>query len=124
MEIDLSNNPIYQITNDVFLEDLPLTHLNLRNTSLRKIEMNTFKTLQNLNDLNLEWNLLSPVDIQKLEIPGLRTLYLSHNNFTHVGVKIVSNMFDKLRSIHGSQDIIAQIQFNQVGVFNKHIFGQ
>ncbi|XP_075158088.1 uncharacterized protein LOC142231362 [Haematobia irritans] len=95
--LDLSHNPLHQITNDVFMEDLALIHLNLQNTSLRKIETNTFKSLQNLNDLNLEWNALLPTDIQKLDIPGLRTLYLSHNNFTNQ--IMISNMFDKLRSL-------------------------
>ncbi|XP_073832961.1 uncharacterized protein [Musca autumnalis] len=96
--LDLSHNPLHQITNDVFMEDLSLTHLNLKNTSLRKIENNTFKSLQNLNELNLELNYLLPSDIQKLELPGLRTLYLSHNNFTN-HIEAMASMFDKLRSL-------------------------
>ncbi|XP_013109794.2 uncharacterized protein LOC106088689 [Stomoxys calcitrans] len=95
--LDLSHNPLHQITNDVFMEDLSLTHLNLQNTSLRRIETNTFKSLQNLNDLNLVGNYLLPSDIQKLDVPGLSTLYLSNNDLSNQAN--MSNMFDKLRSL-------------------------
>ncbi|XP_030381073.1 chaoptin [Scaptodrosophila lebanonensis] len=104
--LDLSNNPLTQIARDIFMDELPLTVLNLRNTSLRKLEMHTFKSLQNLNELNFEYNHLNPADIQKLDVPSLRRLHLSHNNFSHVGMGlssgsggIMAGMFDKLRSL-------------------------
>ncbi|XP_034672080.1 chaoptin isoform X2 [Drosophila subobscura] len=102
--LDLSHNPLVQLTRDVFLDELPLATLQLANTSLRKLEQHTFKSLQNLNELNLERNQLSPADIQRLDVPGLRRLHLSHNNFSHVGIGtasggIMAGMFDKLRSL-------------------------
>ncbi|XP_061393291.1 chaoptin-like, partial [Musca vetustissima] len=117
--LDLSHNPLHQITNDVFMEDLALTHLNLKNTSLRKIENNTFKSLQNLNELNLELNYLLPSDIQKLELPGLRTLFLSHNNFTN-HIATMASMFDKLRSIQHLTMANCSISALPEDMFNKN----
>ncbi|XP_012157480.1 uncharacterized protein LOC101458689 [Ceratitis capitata] len=98
--LDISNNPLVQLTKDIFMDELPLTYLNLRNTSLRKIELHTFKSLQNLNELNLEHNELNPADIHKLDVPSLRSLYLSHNDFSHTRVGgITAGMFDKMRSL-------------------------
>ncbi|EDW75170.2 uncharacterized protein Dwil_GK19841 [Drosophila willistoni] len=110
--LDLSNNPLVQLTRDIFLEELPVISLNLGNTSLKKLEQHTFKSLQNLNELNLERNKLNPADIQKLDVPSLRRLHLSHNNFSHVLVHggngmgnngltagIMAGMFDRLRSL-------------------------
>ncbi|XP_058978013.1 chaoptin [Musca domestica] len=117
--LDLSHNPLHQITNDVFMEDLSLTHLNLKNTSLRKIETNTFKSLQNLNELNLELNYLLPSDIQKLELPGLRTLYLSHNDFTN-HMEAMASMFDKLRSLQHLTMANCSLSALPEDMFNKN----
>ncbi|XP_067641986.1 uncharacterized protein [Eurosta solidaginis] len=98
--LDLSSNPLMQLTKDIFMDELPLTHLNLRNTSLRKIELHTFQSLQNLNELNIEDNQLNPADIQKLDVPSLRSLYLSNNDFSQARVGgIMAGMFDKMRSL-------------------------
>ncbi|CAD7090064.1 unnamed protein product [Hermetia illucens] len=98
--LDLSGNPLIQINRDMFQEELLLVSLNLRNCSLRKIDVNSFRGLANLNELNFEDNSLSPGDIQKLDVPSLRTLKLSNNNFSHIGTPGVTlGMFDKLRSL-------------------------
>ncbi|XP_055844308.1 protein artichoke [Episyrphus balteatus] len=98
--LDLSSNPLIQISRDLFLDDMHLTHLNLRNTTLRKIEVNTFRSLANINEINIEDNFLSSADIQKLDVPSLRSLKLSRNNFSHIGAgRVTAGMFDKLRSL-------------------------
>lgn len=98
--LDLSHNPLVQLTRDIFSNEFPLNSLNLGNCSLRKLEQHAFKSLTNLNELNLERNQLNPADIQTLDIPNLRRLLLSHNNFSYAGsVGIMAGMLDRLRSL-------------------------
>uniref|UniRef100_T1GKB0 LRRCT domain-containing protein n=1 Tax=Megaselia scalaris TaxID=36166 RepID=T1GKB0_MEGSC len=99
--LDLSGNRLVSITKDIFQfqNDLSsLTQLNLRNCSLQRIEANSFKSLTNLNDINLEENHLKAMDVQSLDIPSLHSLKLSGNNFLGGG-EILSGMFDKLRKL-------------------------
>ena len=65
-------------------EGLPIRLLNLRNCSVSRIESGAFRGLNNLNELNLEFNILSAGSLRQLDIPGLRVLRVSGNNLSAV----------------------------------------
>lgn len=94
----MSENRLSTIHKDIFIDSLPsLYQLNLRKTNLTKIEANAFRGLTNLNELNLDGNYLHSWDIKQIDIPSLRVLRISSNNFS--GTAIKENMFDKLPSL-------------------------
>lgn len=96
--LDLSENNIHTLPKDLFLDTLPsLYFLNLRRTNLTKIEPSVFKGLTNLNELNLDGNFLHSWDIKQIDIPSLRAVRISSNNFSAAAIK--ENMFDKLPSL-------------------------
>lgn len=63
-------------------EGLPIRLLNLRNCSVFRIESGAFRGLNNLNELNLEYNRLTAGSLRQLDIPGLRVLHMSGNNLS------------------------------------------
>jgi Leucine-rich repeat (LRR) protein len=63
-------------------EGLPIRVLNLRNCSVSRIDSGAFRGLNNLNELNLEYNRLSAGSLRQLDIPGLRVLHISGNNLS------------------------------------------
>ncbi|CRL04742.1 CLUMA_CG017802, isoform A [Clunio marinus] len=96
--LDLSENNIHSLHKDLFVDPLPsLYYLNLRRTNLSKIEPSVFKGLTNLNELNLDENFLHSWDIRQIDIPSLRVMRISSNNFSVSAIK--ENMFDKLPSL-------------------------
>ncbi|KAJ9601253.1 hypothetical protein L9F63_000589, partial [Diploptera punctata] len=82
--LDLSDNSLSVLHDLIFQEGLPIRLLNLRNCSVTRIDSGAFRGLNNLNELNLEWNRLSANSLRQLDIPGLRVLRASGNNLSAV----------------------------------------
>ncbi|XP_057336057.1 protein artichoke-like [Microplitis mediator] len=82
--LDLANNHLNVLHSMIFQEGLPIRTLNLRNCSVSLIESGTFRGLNNLYELNLEYNHLTANALDRLDIPGLRVLKISNNNFSQV----------------------------------------
>ncbi|XP_051160935.1 protein artichoke-like [Leptopilina boulardi] len=80
--LDLSNNHLNVLHDSIFQEGLPIRTLSLKNSSVSIIERGTFRGLNNLYELNLEHNHLTASALDRLDIPGLRILRISHNNFS------------------------------------------
>ncbi|CAD6235648.1 GSCOCG00007949001-RA-CDS [Cotesia congregata] len=82
--LDLANNHLNVLHSMIFQEGLPIRTLNLRNCSVSLIESGAFRGLNNLYELNLEYNHLTANALDRLDIPGLRVLKISNNNFSQV----------------------------------------
>ncbi|XP_033214501.1 protein artichoke-like [Belonocnema kinseyi] len=82
--LDLANNHLNVLHDSIFQEGLPIRTLNLRNSSVSIIERGTFRGLNNLYELNLEHNHFTVAALDRLDIPGLRILRISHNNFSQI----------------------------------------
>lgn len=95
--LDLSNNAIGTLTRNTFAADI--AYLNLQNCSLTQINTGTFNGLHNLIELNLENNNLTLDIIRQLDVPSLRILRLSHNNFSICELNNCENVFDKMAAI-------------------------
>lgn len=83
------------ISNNIFRGDIPLVQLNLRNCMLTRLDARQFANLQQLSDINLERNQLQLADVRNLEVPGLRVLRISENDFSAVA----DNVFDRFPSL-------------------------
>ncbi|KAG4072974.1 hypothetical protein HA402_006654 [Bradysia odoriphaga] len=115
--LDLSNNLLLTLNSGIFQHDLPIVMLNMKNCSLSKIDAGTFRALNNLNDINMENNRLTLADIKQLDIPSLRTLRISNNNFS----TFIENVFDKLPSLQTLIMENCSIQYLDENVFRKNI---
>ncbi|XP_012282990.1 protein artichoke [Orussus abietinus] len=82
--LDLANNRLNVLHDTIFQEGLPIRTLNLRNCSVGTIERGAFRGLNNLYELNLEHNRLTAMALDRLDIPGLRVLRISSNNFSQI----------------------------------------
>ncbi|XP_046592857.1 protein artichoke isoform X1 [Neodiprion lecontei] len=82
--LDLANNHLNVLHDTIFQEGLPIRTLNLRNCTVSVIERGAFRGLNNLYELNLEHNHLTAAALDRLDIPGLRVLRVSHNNFSQI----------------------------------------
>ncbi|XP_016843747.1 protein artichoke isoform X2 [Nasonia vitripennis] len=90
--LDLSNNRLAGLHDTMFQEGLPIRSLNLRNCSIGLIERGTFRGLNNLYELNLEHNRLTAGALDRLDIPGLRILRISHNNFSLISAESLDGL--------------------------------
>uniref|UniRef100_A0A1B0D2X1 Uncharacterized protein n=1 Tax=Phlebotomus papatasi TaxID=29031 RepID=A0A1B0D2X1_PHLPP len=113
--LDLSNNFITLLNREIF-DGLPVAVLSIRNSSVSRIDIGTFRGMTNLNELNLEENNLIPADIKQLDIPSLRTLRVGSNNFT----EIVTGIFDKLPSLQSLVVTNCSIQVLPEAIFAKN----
>nr|CAD7267220.1 unnamed protein product [Timema shepardi] len=114
--LDLSDNRISVLHDDIFQEGLPIRVLSLKNCSVVKIESGAFQGLNNLNELNLEDNLLNAASLRQLDIPGLRALAVSGNNFSN----IQGNSLDGLPSLQTLVINNAQIHKLPKNVLSKN----
>ncbi|XP_046613939.1 protein artichoke [Neodiprion virginianus] len=97
--LDLSDNHLSILHDAIFQEGLPIKILNLKNCSIINVEHGAFRGLGNLTDLNMENNALTATALRRLDIPGLRILAISGNNFTELtehsfnGLPALQNLF-------------------------------
>ncbi|XP_033329204.2 uncharacterized protein LOC117221946 [Megalopta genalis] len=93
--LDLANNRLNVLHDKIFQEGLPIRTLNLKNCTVGVIENGAFRGLNNLYELNLEQNRLTATALDRLDIPGLRVLRISFNNFSQIN----GNSLDGLPSL-------------------------
>ncbi|KAG8033975.1 hypothetical protein G9C98_008456 [Cotesia typhae] len=82
--LDLANNQLTRLHATMFLQGLPIRIINLRNCSIVEIENGSFADLHQINELNLDENFLTAEALSQLEIPSLKSLTASGNNFTYL----------------------------------------
>ena len=82
--LDLSNNEITSLFNESF-ESLPmLERLNLRNNTIRDVDMDTFSKLKHLHGLDMSYNLPGGLKLIRNITYGLQFTNISDVNFSHV----------------------------------------
>ncbi|XP_034948193.1 protein artichoke-like [Chelonus insularis] len=114
--LDLANNHLNILHNTIFQEGLPIRTLNLRNCTVSVIEQGAFRGLNNLYELNLEYNHLTATALDRLDIPGLRVLRISNNNFSQIN----SESLDGLPSLQQLSMESAQIHRIPGDIFSKN----
>lgn len=96
--LDLSSNPIEEITSETFKSLSNLSHLNLENTNLTTIQPGTFKYQNQLTVVNLSKNKLKEFDL-RVFLPSFYSLLivkLDENRITDLGYS-TRPMFPNLR---------------------------
>ncbi|KAF7407889.1 hypothetical protein HZH66_002426 [Vespula vulgaris] len=114
--LDLANNNLNVLHDKIFQEGLPIRTLNLKNCTVSLIENGAFRGLNNLFELNLEHNHLTATALDRLDIPGLRILRISYNNFSQIN----GNSLDGLPSLQHLAMDSAQIHRMPAELFSKN----
>ncbi|XP_025160019.1 protein artichoke [Harpegnathos saltator] len=114
--LDLANNHLNVLHDKIFQEGLPIRTLNLKNCTITVIENGAFRGLNNLYELNLEHNHFTATALDRLDIPGLRVLRISYNNFSQIN----GNSLDGLPSLQHLAMDSSQISRMPAEIFSKN----
>ncbi|EZA55703.1 Slit-like protein 2 protein [Ooceraea biroi] len=114
--LDLANNHLNVLHDKIFQEGLPIRTLNLKNCTVSVIEHGAFRGLNNLYELNLEHNHFTATALDRLDIPGLRVLRISYNNFSQIN----ANSLDGLPSLQHLAMDSSQIHRMPAEIFSKN----
>ncbi|KYN39624.1 Chaoptin [Trachymyrmex septentrionalis] len=114
--LDLANNHLNVLHDKIFQEGLPIRTLNLKNCTVSVIENGAFRGLNNLYELNLEHNHFTAMALDRLDIPGLRVLRISYNNFSQIN----ANSLDGLPSLQHLAMDSSQIYRMPAEIFSKN----
>ncbi|XP_011690572.1 PREDICTED: chaoptin-like [Wasmannia auropunctata] len=114
--LDLANNHLNVLHDKIFQEGLPIRTLNLKNCTVSVIENGAFRGLNNLYELNLEHNHFTATALDRLDIPGLRVLRISYNNFSQIN----ANSLDGLPSLQHLAMDSSQIYRMPADIFSKN----
>ncbi|XP_029670334.1 protein artichoke-like [Formica exsecta] len=114
--LDLANNRLNVLHDKIFQEGLPIRTLNLKNCTVSVIENGAFRGLNNLYELNLEHNHFTAIALGRLDIPGLRVLRISYNNFSQIN----ANSLDGLPSLQHLAMESSQIYRISAEIFSKN----
>lgn len=114
--LDLANNHLNVLHDKIFQEGLPIRTLNLKNCTVSVIENGAFRGLNNLYELNLEHNHFTAMALDRLDIPGLRVLRISYNNFSQIN----ANSLDGLPSLQHLAMESSQIYRISAEIFSKN----
>ncbi|KAM0730480.1 Protein artichoke [Formica fusca] len=114
--LDLANNRLNVLHDKIFQEGLPIRTLNLKNCTVSVIENGAFRGLNNLYELNLEHNHFTAMALGRLDIPGLRVLRISYNNFSQIN----ANSLDGLPSLQHLAMESSQIYRISAEIFSKN----
>ncbi|XP_076231109.1 uncharacterized protein LOC143177181 [Calliopsis andreniformis] len=114
--LDLANNHLNVLHDKIFQEGLPIRTLNLKNCSVSIIENGAFRGLNNLYELNLEHNHLTATALDRLDVPGLRVLRISYNNFSQIN----GNSLDGLPSLQHLAMDSSQLHRMPSEIFSKN----
>ncbi|KAL6262890.1 hypothetical protein P5V15_005679 [Pogonomyrmex californicus] len=114
--LDLANNHLNVLHDKIFQEGLPIRTLNLKNCTVSVIENGAFRGLNNLYELNLEHNHFTATALDRLDIPGLRVLRISYNNFSQIN----ANSLDGLPSLQHLAMDSSQIYRMPAEIFSKN----
>ncbi|XP_070170621.1 protein artichoke [Polyergus mexicanus] len=114
--LDLANNRLNVLHDKIFQEGLPIRTLNLKNCTVSVIENGAFRGLNNLYELNLEHNHFTAMALDRLDIPGLRVLRISYNNFSQIN----ANSLDGLPSLQHLAMESSQIYRISAEIFSKN----
>ncbi|GAB1859916.1 CHAO protein [Camponotus japonicus] len=114
--LDLANNHLNVLHDKIFQEGLPIRTLNLKNCTVSVIENGAFRGLNNLYELNLEHNHFTAMALDRLDIPGLRVLRISYNNFSQIN----ANSLDGLPSLQHLAMESSQIHRISAEIFSKN----
>ncbi|XP_050448932.1 protein artichoke-like [Cataglyphis hispanica] len=114
--LDLANNHLNVLHDEIFQEGLPIRTLNLKNCTVSIIENGAFRGLNNLYELNLEHNHFTAMALDRLDIPGLRVLRISYNNFSQIN----ATSLDGLPSLQHLAMESSQIHRISAEIFSKN----
>ncbi|XP_011301867.1 chaoptin [Fopius arisanus] len=117
--LDLANNYLGELHSTMFQESLSIRTLNLKNCTIRIMEAGVFKGLTNLYELNLEDNHLTALALDILDIPGLRILKISNNDFSEIDGESLNGM-PSLQQLSMERSQIHRLSFDTFSN-NKHL---